>query len=310
MTLVRQALLGDASGITTIYRSLVPKWGRVNADGIRQTVPYEQLNLYERWQYGGPWLAIETCAVWMGHLLQESDGIPLVAELDGELIGHAEVFISKEAPPYGYHLNISTLCVHQAHQGHGVGRALVDYIHQMAQVLNCQRITVAYPQPNEFWQTLGYDPFMARQQVKLSTQEGRVFYKAHDLATQDPKQVQQWYMPLGRYQNSREEWERMRWNIWAGVPQLVESRWHNLVIDLTGQPCLAHLHQRDSDPRGVDVRVWTKHEVSGHVISAIRDRAARLEYQYLITMVDQSVLPLLGEGDLLGEIQWVYAKPL
>jgi GNAT superfamily N-acetyltransferase len=246
----------------------------------------------------------------MGHLLQENEGIPLVAERDGQIIGHAEVFIGKEAPPYGYHLNISTLCVQEDFQRQGVGRALVDYIQEMAQVLACERLTVAYPQPLAFWEALGYQPFMGRQQVKLTAQEGRVFYKAHPLVSSDPKQIQGWYMVLGRYQNAREEWERMRWNIWAGVPPLVEARWHNLAVELTGQPCLAQLHQRDEDRLGVEARIWTKYQMSHHVISAIRDRAARLEYQHVYTVADQPTLALMTEGEMLGPLQWVYAKPL
>jgi GNAT superfamily N-acetyltransferase len=304
---VRQASLGDAGAISEVYKSLVKQWKRADDP---QSLRYDELGLFDRWQYGGPWFSVETCAVWLGHLIERNDGIPLVAELDNEIVGHAEVFIAQEAEPYQHHINISIMCVKEGAHRKGVGTALVRYVEQMAAVLNCQRVTIAYPDPQEFFGKLGYTQSVARHRLTLSAEEGRVFYKARDLADDSPEQIQNWFMPLGRFQNSREEWERMYWKIWSGVPELVEARWHRLHIDLTGQPGILHLHQHREDPEMVTARLWTKNQVSTHILSAVRDRAARLDYQRITTIVDADTRPLLKDAKDQYEVQWLYAKPV
>lgn len=310
MIRVRQALLGDAVGISRLYCALVPQWTRRAEDGTAVQADYAELSLYERWQHGGPWLTVETCAVWLGHLLVGAEGIPIVAERDGEIVGQAEVFVSREAPPYGYHLNISTLCVHPDSQRQGVGTALINYIEQMAGALGCTQITAAYPNPAEFYDRLGFSRLVSRMRVRMPAEEGRVFYRAKEMTDDRPAQVGDWMMPLGRFQNSREEWERMYWMLWNGVPELVEARWHRLVIDLTGQPTILHLHQYDDDPSGVTARAWTKFPLSMHVVSAIKDRAARLGYEWIMTLVSVEDRALLPDATDDGILQWVYAKPL
>ena len=304
---VRQAALSDAGAITEVYKSLVTQWKRADDP---QSLRYEDLSLFDRWQYGGPWFSVETCAVWLGHLIQRGEGIPLVAELDGEVVGHAEVFIGNEAAPYQNHINISILCVREGAHRKGVGSALVRYVEQMAAVLNCKRVTVAYPEPPPFFEKLGYTQSVARHRLLIAAEEGRVFYKARDLVDDAPQQIEEWYMPLGRFQNAREEWERMYWRIWSGVPELVEARWHRLHIDLTGQPGILHLHQQREDPELVTARLWTKNPVSTHILSAIRDRAARLGYQRIATVIEAEARPLLQDGEDQYDIQWLYSKTL
>lgn len=302
---VRQAVLDDTAAITTIYRSTVPRW--VNA--VQEESPYDQLSLHERWSHGGPWMSMETCAIWLGHLLQQNDGIPLVAEVAGEVIGHTEVFIGKEPEPYGHHINISTLCVRQDHQREGVGTALVNYILQMAKVINCQQVTVAYADPAAFFEKLDFTPQIPRYRVTMPTQEGRVFYRAQEMSEDDTSQINQWLMPLGRFQNGREEWERMRWYIWNGVPLLVQAEWKRLKIELTGQPGILHLHQHDDDPTCATARLWTKNPFSAHMLAAVKDRAVRLGYERISTLVEESIRPILGDVES-GQPQWLYARQL
>jgi len=293
---VRQALLHDVGAISAIYQARVP------AD-------YAAMSIYERWLHGGAWMSLETCAVWIGHLLQRHDGIPLVAELDGEVWGHAEVFIGAEAEPYGQHLNVSALCVHPQAEGRGLGRALLHYIEEMAQALQCPHITAAQPNPPEFFAHLGFAPHTARYLLRFPAESGRVFYKAYELSQDDPAQIAGWYMPLGRFQNAREEWERLWWTLWNGVPQLVESNWHRLSIDLTGQPGILHLHQETTQPETATARLWTKRVVSSHILSAVRDRAFRLGYEQIMTLVDEALRPALPDAEELNpKAQWLYIK--
>ncbi|MBZ0304986.1 MAG: GNAT family N-acetyltransferase [Anaerolineae bacterium] len=303
--LVRQATLNDVQAVTRLYQSQIETW----YDLQQQPADYESLSLYERWRHGGPWYSIETCAVWLAHLLQENDAIPLVAELDGQVVGQAEVFIGKEPDPYGHHINISTLSVLKTAEGEGVGEALVEYIEQMASVIQCKRVTVANPRPPEFYESLGFQPLIERFSVVMPAAEGRVFYKARDLNDSAALQISGWFMPLGRFQNAREECERMRWFIWNGIPPLVEGDWQGLTLELTGQPGILHLHQHRDNAARVTARLWTKNPVSTHILTAARDRAARMGYESIITLVDASVLTLLKDAESVAPSRWLYAKP-
>jgi len=294
---VRQALLADAGGISQVYQSQMD----VSAP--------ETFSLYERWNWvGGPWMAVETCAVWLAHLLRASDGIPLVAEAKGRIWGYAEVFLGHEAEPYGHHLNIGRLAVHRETDDPELGAALVAYAEQLAWASGCRQVTVAYPTPPTFWEGLGYQPLVTRYALRLNAEEGRVFYKARDLPSDEVGQIRGWAMPLGRYQNAREEWERMAWALWTSVPSLVEAKWHRLFIDLTGQPAILHLHQHDEDASTATARLWTKFALTTHLVSAVRDRAARLGYTHLTTLVDGAARPLLTEASMEGGEQVLMAK--
>lgn len=304
--LVRQAILDDVAAITELYCSHVVQWEA--QDG--SPADYAALSLYEKWLHGGPWMARETCAVWVGHLLQATDGIPLVVEQQGSVLGYAEVFLWEEPAPYNLHLNISTLCVAQQAQRQGIGRALLDYIQQMAQVVQARQLTVAYPHEVAFYERLGFAPQVARYMVSLPAQQGRVFYQAKALQDDSPGQVRAWHMPLGRFQSAREEWERMRWHLWNAVPGLVEAEWQRLHIQLTGQPAILHLQAHREDAGRVTARLWTKNPMTTHMMSAVMDRVARLGYERISTLIDSSLQPMLGEAPDAVEAQWLYAKSL
>lgn len=304
--LVRQANLNDVQAITRLYNSQIEAW----VDQNQQPANYNDLSLYERWRHGGAWYSIETCAVWLAHLLQENDAIPLVAELDGEVVGQAEVFIGKEPEPYGSHINISTLSVHKEAESYGVGEGLVAYIEKMASVTESKYVTIANPRPPEFFENLGFEPKQERFSILMPAVEGRVFYKALELNNSSAAQIKGWHMPLGRFQNSREEWERMRWFIWNGIPALVESDWQGLTVELTGQPGILHLHQHRENLSRVTARLWTKNPPTIHILTAVRDKAARMGYESIVTLVDAPIRALLKDAEEVAPSRWLYAKTI
>ena len=80
MITVRLATLADTTAIVDLHKSHQATWERLDAaTGQVVAADYEELDLYERWQHGGPWMSIETGAVHLNRLLAGS-GVPLVAE--------------------------------------------------------------------------------------------------------------------------------------------------------------------------------------------------------------------------------------
>jgi len=134
---VRLATLQDTAAICAIHCSDVPQWTRLTADGQLVATDYDSLSLYERWQHGGAWLSLETCAVHLNRLLAGS-GFPLVACVDGQVVAEAEVYESFEPPPFGHNLEISVINTHAAHQRRGYGKALIAYILPLARLLQVE----------------------------------------------------------------------------------------------------------------------------------------------------------------------------
>lgn len=308
---VRLATLADTTAITEIHKSSVPRWERVSADGRVIAVPYEALSLYERWQHGGPWLSVETCAVHLNRLLAGS-GIPLVAEMDGKVLAEAEVYESYEPPPFGHNLELSVIIVHAEHTRQGLGTALVNYVIEMARLMKCERVTVADAAAHAFYEQLGFRRALTSHTVRISTQAGRVFYQAADLTDRSPDQVKNWYMPLGRSRSSRQEWDRLFPQDWAaGIPELLTAPMAHIKMSVSGGHN-AIFYIRDADeldmqPGDMHITCWSARPLTNTLLAALRDWAFRNKYQSLITCMLEPDLPLLAQdGQSTGTTQDFY----
>lgn len=309
---VRQATLADAASITALYNLNVDAWTRRTLNGDTVPVDYADLTLFERWLIGGPWASVEMCAVHLANLLRGSDGIPLVAEVDGRVGAEAEVFIGREPEPFGHHINVSALAVHPEYGDIGLGSALLTYIQQIGDAIRCKRVTVADGEADAaLYEHHRFTRAHVGQRMAISAQGGRVFYKASELKTFDSQQIDGWHMPLGRYQNARQEWDRMPPGLWNSVPEIVETETARLHITVTGQEAYALMQQDRTDPARVHAYVWTKRPINSLLVMALRDWASRHDYDSLITFAWDYVLPLL-EIDLAeqGETQYLYSRPL
>jgi GNAT superfamily N-acetyltransferase len=309
---VRQATLADAMSITAVRNANVETWTRCNIDGDDIPTEYDDLTLFERWLNGGPWASVEMCAVHLANLLRGGDGIPLVAEVEGQVGAEAEVFIGREPQPFGHHINLSQLMVHPDYDGIGLGSALLTYVQQIGEALRCKRLTAANAGDNApLFEHHQYQRAHIGQRMLVTSQEGRVFYKASELFSFDPHQIDGWHMPLGRYQNARQEWDRMPPGFWNSVPEIVEPESARLHVTVTGQEAYALMQQDRFDPERVHVYLWYKRPINALLIMALRDWAARHNYTTLVLFVWDYVIPML-EVDVTpdGYTQYLYARAL
>jgi hypothetical protein len=76
---IRLATLDDVEGIVALHTAEERLGG----------------GLYERYSKGGPWMAVETCAVHINNLLLD-DQLVALAELNGTIVGEVEVLFSEE----------------------------------------------------------------------------------------------------------------------------------------------------------------------------------------------------------------------
>jgi GNAT superfamily N-acetyltransferase len=309
---VRQATLADAIRITALHNATVPTWTRRGIEGEAIPTPYADLTLFERWLNGGPWASVEMCSVHLANLLRGSEGIPLVAENEGQVGAEAEIFIGQEPEPFGHHINVSRLAVHPEQDGVGLGSALITYILQIAEAIRCKRVTIAHAEADAaFYEHHHFARAHSGQRIVLKTGSGRVFYKASDLKTFDPRQIEGWHMPLGRYQNAREEWDRMPPGFWNSVPEIVEPEAARLHVTVTGQEAYALMQADRDNPKRVHAWVWSKRPVNNLLVMTLLDWAAREDYEEVVTFAWDYVLPMLEmDFERTDVAQTLYARAL
>ncbi|MBN1202503.1 MAG: GNAT family N-acetyltransferase [Anaerolineae bacterium] len=309
---VRQATLADAASITALQIANIDTWTRRDINGEDAPADYKDLMLFERWQNAGPWASLEMCAVHLANLLRGSDGIPLVAEVEGQVGAEAEVFIGHEQEPFGHHINLSRLVVHPDYDGIGLGSALITYVHQIGEAIRCKRATVAHGDLDAaLYEHHGYRRAHVGQRYVVTAQGGRVFYKAGELTQFDPSLISGWHMPLGRYQNARQEWDRVPPGFWNSVPQIVEPEVARLHITITGQEAYALMQQDRSELTRLHVYLWTRRPFNNLLMVVLRDWAARNDYESLAVFVWDYMLPQIEvEMQPDGYTQHLYVREL
>jgi len=309
---VRQANLADSAAITALTTANVKTWMRYDPGNEPVPAEYDDLTLFERWQNAGPWASVEMCAVHLANLLRGTDGIPLVAEVSGQVGAEAEVYIGNEPEPFGHHINIARLIVDPAYDEIGLGSALLTYIQQIAEAIRCKRVTVADGAPEAaLYEHHRFSHAHTGQRVILKAQEGRVFYKASELTTFAPRQIDGWHMPLGRYQNARQEWDRMPPGFWNSVPEIVEIETARLHLTVTGQEAYALLQQDREQPQRVHAFIWSRRPISPLLVMALRDWATHHDYAELMTFAWDHVLAQIdAEPDSEPATQHLYARAL
>ncbi|MCS6870065.1 MAG: GNAT family N-acetyltransferase [Anaerolineae bacterium] len=298
MVTVRLATLQDTAAICAVHRSDVPAWTRLTADGQVVSAEYDSLSLYERWQHGGAWMSLETCAVHLNRLLAGS-GFPLVACVNGQVVAEAEVYESFEPPPFGHNLEIGVIVTHADHRRRGYGTALVQYILQMARMMRCERLCVSDADAQGFYQKLGFRHTLSGYGVRIPTEAGRIVYQAVELKQRDADQVKGWHMPFGRYRGSRQEWDKLFPQHWAaGIPELLNRATVHLQMTLSGGQrliaCFSETDQTDARTGEMHLACWSERPLTPLAVAALRDWAYRQGIPALLTYVwetDAHLLP-------------------
>ncbi len=312
--IVRTATLDDTAAITAIHASNIARWQRLGENGQVQDVPYEALTIHERWLHGGPWMSLETCAIHLNHLLSLTAsastlpaGIPLVAEIDGRVLAEAEVFPGNEPPPFGEHLHVGVLYVHAEAAGRGLEQALLAHSVALGKELGCKRVTIANADVRDF-SAEAWQPLARVQRMTWPARTGQVFYQSTPHRAGDPAQIQGWAMPLGRGQSALQEW-LMRWpDLWAGVPALRRQRIERLRFSAAGSNFFVLYVESPFDPRLAMVYVWAATVLSGPVLAAISDRAHKLGFRRLETLIRPEQAGSLGpEAETDGITQEIYS---
>ena len=140
MIRVRIASLDDVKGIVDTYCSSIDKCFKC-INGEKVEVKFKDLSIEDRWGCGGPWMSIETCSIHINYLLVHKQ-YPLVAEINGRIVGELELYIGYEPGALGKCAFIDVLEVHKSFRRRGIGRALIGKAIDIARSKGCNTIAV------------------------------------------------------------------------------------------------------------------------------------------------------------------------
>jgi hypothetical protein len=306
---IRTATLDDTQAICKLARSRIGAWQRMAPSGTVQNVTYTDLSIYERWLHGGPWMTVETGALQMNRLLH-GRGLPWVA-LDGEqVVGYTEVYGGHEPQPYGRHLHLGEMTIAKGHveARDALVRAILAYAHEH----RFKRVTANCVSHDEetigFYEAHGLLQIEEVRRMMISARQGQVFYKATDSDSDDPAQINGWFMHIGRLGSARYQWEALWHDTWDVIPQIRERQTHRLVFNAAGNDALVLVRRQLYVPRYADVFCWTPKPPTGQLITAIRDWAYLNGYRKLVLATVESGVKTLGlDAEPDGYREVVYA---
>jgi len=119
---VRLGTKDDIPALVEVECSDVEEWHHFSPEGRGEKASYDELSSLERVMHGGPWMDPEALAEYW-KVIERLGIIPLVAEIDGKVVGHLDVVFSDELP-LGRFLYLDVLTVHKAYRrGGGCNRS-------------------------------------------------------------------------------------------------------------------------------------------------------------------------------------------
>ncbi len=292
---IRQAKLDDTQGISQLFRKQIQTWQRLNAEGQVEDLPYETLSIYERWLHGGPWMSVETGAIHLSHLLRRGVSA-LVAEDKGQILAYSELYPGQEPAPFGNYLSMTHPRVDPAQGEAALQTALLDAAREQAKQQDCERllVSVTLPEARDFYSDQGLEPLSEIRRYSLSARTGQGFYVTNEHPDDRPRQIQGWYMPVGRLSSARQQWESLWPDTWAAVLETSQQRTHRLHFNASGQEAFVCCQQQMYIPRNADVYCWSPRPLSSQLLTAIRDWSHREGYRTLMMAVNAVNAKVLG----------------
>jgi hypothetical protein len=285
MTHIRSATMDDIRDIVRLFTDQVQTWQRITANHSAQTVDYDALTLYERWQHGvtmgaEAWMSIETGALLLSYLLSNA-GVALVATDDtGRLIGYLEAYLGNE-PAYGKHLHIYHLIASDV----AVEQALIDHLRNERRGMRLTMTRSGYDREGaEKLKGFGFTLNGRAEQYTLVAQTGRGFYQVTDQPNAPFAKINNWMMPVGRVQSASTHWHLLWSNIWRAV-DTDQALNHHLFFSVSGHDAFVFIKTHVLAQRSADVYCWSAKPLTTQLLVAIRDWAYQKGYRTLVFTV-------------------------
>jgi len=142
---VRFGTRNDIDALVEVERSDVETWYHFSSQGRSDQASYDELSSWERVMHGGPWMDSEALTkYWVS--IERLGIIPLVAEIEGKVIGHLDIIFSEELP-FGQFLYLDVLEVHKDYRRRGVATTLIREAERLARD---RRVRFILVQPQQY----------------------------------------------------------------------------------------------------------------------------------------------------------------
>lgn len=142
---VRLGAKDDIDALVEVECSCVETWHHYSPEGRGDQASYDELNPWERVMHGGPWMDATALTEYWKRI--ERLGIkPLIAELNGKVVGHLDAIFSEE-PQLGKFLYIDVLKVHKAYRRLGIAETIIKQAERLAKREKTKLMLV---QPEEY----------------------------------------------------------------------------------------------------------------------------------------------------------------
>jgi len=200
MPTVEFASLRHASEIVEVHRSDLESYRKWTGVGWEEASP-EELDPCQWMLNGGPWMSVETCAIHLNNLLTRGQ-FPLVALVDGRVVGEAELLVGHEGERRGLVAHLSVIDVHRDYRGRGLGRALVEASKKLAQDSGAEMLTVVPEEEAKgFYEALGFA--LRERWIEVEVTPGRLRepHMEAGLVSLDPEDFDGMELVVGRYQS-------------------------------------------------------------------------------------------------------------
>ena len=298
MITVRSATLDDIPAIVAIHRADLVTWKRWDADDNVHLSDYADLTPYERWLNGGWWMDPGLYRPYLERLLRpDGAGMALVAELDGQVLAEAEAWLGNEPPPYGRNLNLSVIYTLRGNARRGLGTALMRALEARAAAEACDTMLVTMVEAPDFYRRFGFAPAETWRRARMPAKTGNTQYTAAPDPLGSYDAVRGWAMPVGRYQSSRQQWERAQPGLEPDFEAWRDLRHGAWRLEVRREPAVLLLEEVPRERGVADVHLWTPTPtLSRQLVQAIRDRGAQMGFAELHFLVTEAGLAQLG-GD-------------
>ncbi|MBI1281155.1 MAG: GNAT family N-acetyltransferase [Anaerolineaceae bacterium] len=307
---MRSAALDDTQAISDLFRTHISIWQRLNPAGKVEDVMYDSLTIYERWLHGGPWMSVETAAIHLSHLLRGA-GLPFVVEADGKIAAYAEAYRGTEPEPFDDHVHLAQVMIHPDFESAGLQDVILNDLIEQAKIARLARVTANCIAGDNKAQSLyarhGMKALSRIRRFNLPAKSGQGFYKVVDHHNDNPQQISNWFMPVGRLGSSRQQWETLWPQTWYAISEMRERRTYRLNFSASGQEALIYCQQQLYAPRAVEVYLWSPKPLTTQLLIALRDWTHREGYRNLIMSVNDDTAKVLGtEAEADGYYEDVY----
>ncbi len=294
---VRLASLDDVRAVTEVHCSDVKKWRkRIGNEWVKAS--YEELSVGERFEHGGPWMSVETCAVHLNYVLV-SGQYPLVAELEGKVVGELELYVGEEPGVLGKTGFIDVLVVHRDYRRRGVGRALVEKAREIAKAQGCDTLSV-WPEEIAvpFYEKCGLRDVAYRVAYVVLDTERQPQHHHEYRVSEFPRsyeEIRDLALVSPRFFSSIAAWLKSRWAF--ALEGYRETVLEGALREVDAVFALETMWKGEDECR---VLLWLRDtERLGEVLAWLCSEAWRRRVKRLHLALEQSLLPLLESFGLV-----------